>query len=506
MAILVKNQNRKFFAARRVGENAGQKELGHVLVAVFIGCLVLFGLQPTNGLTLLGVRLLAVIAPTIYLWLFVNTHWVSLLFLGLLSLTGIMSPNEIWAASMGHFAIMLILTFSILSVSLQENGVTLKLAYWFISRPWVRGRPYRFMAMFFASNLVLGLFMQNLALAVIYVGLTAKLCDMLGLKKGEALYTCLMLGTFWGNSVLSIASPIAKTLPNILIGLVDTHFGLTISYGQWLAVGIPFSIGMFGIILLVIRLANPDTTALKTFNPETLAEMNQPLSVKGRLSLYCLIGLICFIVLPDVLFMLGVLESLGTAIASIGVIVPAIFTLAVMSVLRVNVDGDFQPVLDFTTVTTKVPINVLLFVAAVVVMGGPLARDEIGVITWLNGLLAPLSAYLSPLLLFAALLFVAVLLTNFISNTVVIMLFVPLGIAMFGTGRLSGVIFAVVVAFAASITTLTPSATITAPLFFGPKHLDVSKAFKMNVLFIGFSFVFLVALIPLFVGIFGGLL
>ena len=39
----------------------------HVAVALILGLLIGFGVQPENGLTVLGVRVLAVTIPTLYL-------------------------------------------------------------------------------------------------------------------------------------------------------------------------------------------------------------------------------------------------------------------------------------------------------------------------------------------------------------------------------------------------------------------------------------------------------
>ena len=40
----------------------------HVGIALILGLLIGFGLHPVNGLTDLGVRVLAVTIPTLYLW------------------------------------------------------------------------------------------------------------------------------------------------------------------------------------------------------------------------------------------------------------------------------------------------------------------------------------------------------------------------------------------------------------------------------------------------------
>jgi len=476
-------------------------EYVHLLIGLVIGLGIFFGLAPGNGLTEQGVTLLAIVVPTIYLWLFVNTHWVSLLFLALLAMTGVMAPNQVWAGALGHFSIMLVLVFSILSESLNEVGAIKKIANWFITRPFVQGRPYAFMAMFFSANLIIGIFMQNLALAVMFVALTAQICQNLGIQKGSSLYNALMLGTFWGNSVLSISSPIAKTLPNILIGLVDTNFGIQITYAEWLMVGIPFSIVMFGVIMLCIRVANPDTEALKNFKVTDIEDA--PLSLRGKITLAAMVVLILIILLPELFLLMGWLVPVSTYLIRMGATVPAIVTVVALSIIRVREQGAHVPVLDFTQSTKHVPIKLLLFVAAVVIMGVPMASEATGVTDWLHHLIAPLTYMLSPFILVIALIVISVVLTNFLSNTVTLTVSVHLGAALIGSLPLGPAAFATVIAFASSMACLTPSSVMTAPLFYGPEHLKAKAVAKFNLLFLGLAMLVIIALIPLFTAVMG---
>ncbi|MCL1993894.1 MAG: hypothetical protein FWG66_13200 [Spirochaetes bacterium] len=113
----------------------------YFLVGIVFGSAILFGVRPENGLTEQGVRALAVIVFTIWIWLTVNTSWTNLLFFMLLIVFGIMTPGAVWAGSMGHFAPMMIIVFYILGQCLVFTGAIDKVAAWFITRPFVRGRP-----------------------------------------------------------------------------------------------------------------------------------------------------------------------------------------------------------------------------------------------------------------------------------------------------------------------------------------------------------------------------
>ena len=476
----------------------------HISVALMMGLAILFGLNPTHGLTAEGVSLLAIVIPTIYMWLFVNTHWVSLLFLALLIKTGIMTPNQVWAGSLGHFAIMLVLTFSILSESLNETGTIQKIANWFITRKFVQGRPYAFMAMFFASNIVIGIFMQNLALAVMYIALTAQICENIGIKKGDTLYNCFMMGVFWGNGVLSIASPIAKSLPNILIGLVYTSFGIEITYAQWFMFGMPFAFISFLLIMLCIRLINPNTDVLKNFDIEAVKEKEKPLSLRGIFTLMGMMALILIILLPEIFLFFNVFVEFSSFLIRMGPTVPAILIIVTLSLIHVSENDRPTPVLDFSQMAKKVPINLLLFVSAVVIMGTPLAAESSGVIPWMQAILAPMTNVLPPYLLFAALIIIAVIVTNFISNTVVVTIFVSLGAAILVDHPIGPVVFAIVAAFASCMAFITPSSTLTAPLYYGPEHATVKGVLGMNIMFLLMATLLIIAMTPLVVLVMGG--
>ena len=99
-------------------KSAAKKTYLHLAIAVVLFVLVMLAVKPVNGLTDTGVLVLAVTIPTLYLWLTLNTHWTSILFLGLLVMTGSMTSNAVWAGSMGHFSVISMIVFMIMNFCL----------------------------------------------------------------------------------------------------------------------------------------------------------------------------------------------------------------------------------------------------------------------------------------------------------------------------------------------------------------------------------------------------
>ncbi len=463
----------------------------HCGIALVLGLLIAFGIRPDNGISSLGVHVLAVTVPSLYLWLTVNTSWCSLLFLGLLVMTGAMTPNAVWAGSMGHFAVITMIVFSMLNYALKDTGVIDRIAAWFITRKIARRRPYVFLGLFFLSNLVIGMFVDNLSLAVIYVGIAAVLAEKIGVKKGDPFYACMFIGILWCNVVISIASPIAHAPVLILIGMMQNQLGISVSYGQWLSIGVPFAAVMFVVMMIAVFIWRPDASAYLSFDFDGFrkAEAEQVWDKRSKITAVVFILAVLAILLPEVLK--GVFPTVCGYLSDIGVVVPAI--LAVCALCLIQTDG--KPILDYAKAAGTLPLSAIIFAGVVCVMSTPFSSEDTGISVWLSNIIQPAFAALSPLTAMILLTLAALIMTNFLSNVVTMVIFFNIGVALLGGGELNIGAYAVIIGFASSMAALTPSACAPAPLIFGPGHATVGGVLKANLVFILLSFAAILLLV-----------
>ena len=461
----------------------------HLVIALVLGLLISFCVRPENGITDIGVHVLAVTVATLYLWLTVNTHWTSILFMGLLVMTGSMTANEVWAGSMGHFSVITMIVFMVLNYCLMQTGVIDRVCSWFITRDIVRGRPYVFICMFFASMLVLGMFMDNLSLAVIYVGIAEVLAAKIGLKKGEAFYTCLFMGIMWVDVIISIASPIAHAPCLILIGMMSAQLGINVSYAQWLGLGIPFAIIMFLVIVICVRVWKPDTSAFVHYDVDAEKKNAPKLSREGVIASVVFLCALLLILLPELTG--AILPGFSAYWKTCGVVVPAILACALLCVIHVN----DKPVLDMPSALKSLPMNAIIFAGVVCVMSTPFSSEKTGISAWMSNMLSPMMANLSPMVVIAVLVIAALIMTNFLSNVVTMVLFFNVGVALMSGGSTNLGVFAMAIGFAAAMATLTPSACAPMPLIFGPGHVTMKNTLKVNLLFVVLSFVVIMCFI-----------
>lgn len=468
-----------------------KKEYIHYIIALIIGLILAFVLQPTNGLTDLGVRVIAIIIPTLYLWLTVNTHWTCFMVLGLMVMTQAMTANEVWASSFGHFVFITVFAYSIFNVALVETGVISKIAKFFITRKIVEGKPYVFMGMFFFSHLLVCFFADNISLAPIYITIAEEIARNLKIKKGHPMYTAMMLGILWTNCLGQICSPIAHALPNLIMGLLQSAAGITITYSTWMAFGAIYAILVFIASMIILRIWNPDCEAFKNFDLEEMKKTDKPLDKYGKWTAIVFAVAILFVFVPAIL---AKVSPIFAYLNSLGVVVPALLGIVVLCLIRI----DGNPVMNFPATMSKVNFSPCLFAGTVACLAVPVSAENTGITAWLGNTLKPMLGGFSPSLIVIILIILALLMTNFLSNTVTVALFFSIGAVVLGSTDYNLAIFALVIGMASGMSTITPSAAVPSPCFFAPGHLTMKGSLVPNLAFVIVTFLIITVIgIPL---------
>lgn len=464
-------------------ERTSAKAYIHYIIAAALFLIFYFCIPASNGLTEKGVAILAILVPVLYLWIAVNTDWVSLVALAGLVMSGVMTANEVWAGSFGNFIVITIIVCMALNAVLTQTGVINKVAVWFITRRIVQGRPYMFIAMYFFSFFLLGTFMEATSLTVIYIALTQALCKNLKIEKGEPLYTVLMTGVFWGNAIISAASPISHVLPLLLIAAVEGKTGYTISYGQWLSVGIPFEIMMYAFLMLVVRVFwKPDTSKFANYDMEEVKRSAPPLGKDGKLATVLFILVVIAWLFPQ--FGSGFAPGLSAFLTQCGTCIPPIVAIGILCIVRFH----NKPIVKFPALVKDIPIGLLIFTATVTVMGAAVNLADAGISDWIRNLLLPVTSTLPTFAVMAILVLGALIMTNFLSNTVTMFLFYSIALSLLSATNINVMGFVIVVGLASCIGILTPSAAVPAPLFFGPGHITVKNTYKYGIIYMVLTF------------------
>lgn len=465
------------------------KDYKHPLIALILFLLIRIFIPASNGLTPVGVSVLAVLVAVLYLWITVGSDWVSLLALAALAITGLMTPNAIYSQSLGHFVVPVVITSMALTACLTDAGVTHKVATWFITRDFVRNKPYVFIATFLFSFWLLGLFMETVSLMILYIAFAKVICEDLGYEKGAPFFTVMMAGLMWNASVTSVATPIAHVLPLTMMGIGAT-MKVDISMGEWMMIGIPFGILMFILSILVIRFVwKPDTEKFAKYDIELMKSRSKPLSTEGKIISVVFVSVVLAWVFPQ--FGGSFAPGFAKILSGWGSTIPPILGIAVLCLIKIN----GNPMIKFAQIVKDVPLGVLIFMATVVVVGTAISSPNSGISVFLKNSLLPITQGMSPLLLIAFALFGTLLLTNFVSNTVSMILFFSVSAPLLvGSGINMGVLL-ILITMLAGIGIATPACSAIAPLFYGPEFITIKNSLKYKIVFLVGMYVLTVAVL-----------
>lgn len=441
------------------------KKTIHVLIAILLDILISVLVPPVNGLTAIGVRTLGAAVATVYLWTFVATDWTSLLSVVLFAVAGVMPFSSLITG--GAIPVMLIITMSAVTIPLSKTGFIARVINWAVSRRFLRGRPWLFLAFYFAAIYVIGCFLDVAACVLIALPVAKELCREIGYEDDSKFASVMYMGLIWFSMWGYAATPIAHTVSIIIMGLVETYTGQAISMFDYMAVGIPSTIILGILSFLVLRfIVRPDVSKFVHYDPEKRAQkISQKMSVGERnaVIIFCLV--VVGILFPD-LFK-GVLPEASAFVSALTINAPAIVGIAVMYLVK---DEKGERLLDFTKCIHEIPWGAALLVMGMFVMAPSLTAENTGIPVLIANLLEPLTSNMTswiPLVLIVSV-FCAVL-TNFMSCNAVaniaFSLIAPIAVAL--EPMVSVTALAIVVAIAANIGIMTPAASAASAIVLG---------------------------------------
>ena len=451
----------------------------HIIIAVIIGVLCLAFVPAANGLTDLGVRVIGIFLPILYLWLTVGTDWPCWLALILIVFTGVMTPSEVFAGSYGNSLIITVIGMMAFSQVLVDTGVIDTIVKWFVTREFVRNHPYRFIAIIMIVEGLASIVMNISALILIFIALIAAICEEIGYKKGDGFYTALMLGLFWVSNAFNAGSPLGHALPLILMSTASAA-GYEVSIAQWMLIGIPAAILITAAAIIIICLIwKPEASKFMNYDLDAHRKEIKPFTTEGKIALILLIAVILYWVVPAVfpnLLSPGVKALYDTW----GSNAPVIVALSLLCIIRVK----GKPITTFKRATSSTSITTITFIGCVTVLGTAVSNADTGISAWLSNVLSPMVSSMSVFAFITILSFFFIALTNFISNTVCMMLYYNLAIPIVVAAGLPTAGLTVIICIIASFASLVPSAATTAPFFFDSGHITVKNSWKWNVIMI----------------------
>ena len=430
--------------------NGSTSYLMKLLPVVIVYILFKFILPAPAPITPVGMEILGIFLMACYMWVAFGTGWPSVLVCLLVVISGYYSATEAIKNFFGDWMFSFLMGCMMVGIALRETGIAKRMATWFITRKFCRGRPWLIIVMFYVSMFILGLGMTSSGTCTIFCILMAEILTTCGYvpkdKFSQLMYCGIAWFTIYGNGMTAIGHG------NFITGMgwVEEATGVSISIGQsFLICTVCGFINLVLFVLLLKFVFRADASKLVSLDIDALKASIPPMSRQEIVTAVCF-GICIFMwVCNDLLVpWLPFLAPVGAFCKGLGSGVPIL--MCAIALCIIHVDG--KPILDFNKTCKSLAWQSCMMIAAVRFMGTLFSAEDLGISAWLNGFFGPMVSGLSPVLFIFACIFVVVFVTNLVSNSVALVLYkvaaplmvlvpgvnpVALGICMISAGHVA---------------------------------------------------------------------
>ena len=406
-------------------------------IVIVVYALFQFVIPAPAPITKGGMGVVGIFLATLYLWIKVDIGWPSLLFVGVVGLTGVSGSSALFQNTWGNVMVPFLVCAFMLNMVMSDTGLTRRFALFFVTRKMNKGKPWRTMIMFFLAVVLLGLVSTSSAICVLFMAIAEEMFNMTGYKKGEKLVETTMIGIFWMAQGAMAFTPISHVLIPAIFENILADFGVTVTYGQFsmifLCVGIAFFLGWIIIFRFVIK---PDVSKMANLDIDALRATLKPWS-KQEVTILIVYGMViitwCF---PELIGMIPGLGGVASWMSSLGSGVPPMVACAVLCMIKC-VD---KLMLNVRECCKRIPWGSVFMMTAVMGTAYIFGLESCGVTAWITQTMEPIMGGLNPtVFVIIVILFINVL-TNCVSNTLVSSMYavvVPLAAAVPGVNPIA---------------------------------------------------------------------
>lgn len=438
--------------------------------------LIMFGfgqIAPFGPLTPLGMNLIGIFLGVLYGWIFIEIVWPSLAGLLALMLIGGMKPVQLFNKSFGDPIVQMMFFIFVFCATINYYGLSRFISLWFITRKFVKGRPWLFTLVFMGSIFILGGLTSASPAAIIGWSILYGVCDACGYKKGEGYPTMMVFAIVFAAQVGMCMIPF-KQVPLTVLGAYATMSGVHIDYAKYMILAVVICCACAcAFILLGKFIFKPDMSKLMALETEKLdTEGALSLNRVQKTVLIFLFLLVILLLAPNFLpkdfFVTRFLRSIGNT----GIVV-----LLVTIMAAIKMDG--KKLLNFKVmVDSGVTWGIVLLLAVVQPLSFAMASKDAGITAFLMQIMEPVFAFSTPLTFALIIGLVAVVVTQFMNNGATGVALMPIILSYCQATGADPSLALIMVVMSVHIAFLTPAASASAALLHGNEWSDAKAIWR----------------------------
>lgn len=425
------------------------------------------------GMNPLTLSMLGIFISSLLLWLFIAIDWPSLLCLLGMALIPEVGFTKILPLSFGNITFAFLLFTFLLTYSLEQTYFIKRVTAWALHSRWAQASSWKLLIAFYCVMLCLGSFISPTILFMIAYPIFEELAHQFGFDKGNR-NAAIMLFTLYTTIAIGTAmTPINHVFAITAIGLYEAAFKASISYFQYMMIGIPTGIFIFIFLLIFIKyvwkLELAEVTSQRLESLKSIPKMSR--EEKWIVTVFAMV--VAMWLLPELFVM--ILPGLSAFFKQAGIVFPPLMGVIMLAVIRIS----GKPLLDINKAMKEgVYWPSLLLVAATLALGSMLANENVGIVALLNNGISPIFNNLSGFVVVLIFVIWAGLQTNLSSNLVTVSVVSAVAIALANSLDFSAnsALIAVFIGFMSSMAMMTPPAMPYVAIAIGERWLTSRQA------------------------------
>ena len=462
----------------------------HVIITVFF--MFFFGFLPAyDPITPLGMKLLGIFIGIVYAWTTTSLLWPSFLGMVAIVVSGACPMEEFLTISFANSTVVFLILILVFTTAINKAGLINFIAAWLMSRKTVAGRPWLFSYFILLGALIGGTFVSTVASVLIFWSILYTVCEKFDYKPYDKYPSLMILGIVMCSMTFG-----GSVMPFRLTGLVMTSTlsaatggSVQISFGDYVLFSSVTAFLFTTFYLLLMRFVfRIDLSAMSGISADLIDKSALELSKRQKVVFSFLIFMIILLFLPDFLPDAWAVTSLLTNLGTCGIM---LILLVIMMI--VNIDG--EPILTYKEAVKGVDWDMVYLFAVILPFSSLLTTDATGVKPFMLQILNPVLNASSFLTFMISILVIDFVLTNFMNNAVLGIIFVNLCAPICISLGISPAPMIMVLMWTNQFAYMTPAASAPAAFVFGNSEwIKASGMYKYIAITLLLLFIFALAI------------
>lgn len=472
--------------------NMTKKKTDLLLLHVAITMLLVFGIgfiKPIGMITPLGMKFIGIFLGVIYAWTATNSLiWPSMLGMVAVSVSGVMKGAEFFKICFGSEIVLLILLILVFMAVIEELGLVAFLGNWIMSRKFIVGRPWIFTLTILFGTLFCAIFVNELATVFVFWQILYNVCDKAGFKAHDKYMVLMILGIAMISVNLGGLSLPFKASALFFLSTYTSLSGMPLNMATYILFTSIISVGFVLFYVAVMRFVfKADVSLLKQIDNNTIDASNLKINKQQKYGLVFLILMLVLMLMSDLLPADMFIKQILTQIGKVGIML-----ILLMVMFWVKIDG--QPMLNFPVAARGISWDMIFMFAFIIPFSNIMVSDATGIRETITAAIAPMLDGKSPFVFVLFILVTGTLITNFLNNTVVFVIYVGMMVSLGEAMNINIIPIFLTFIYTVTLAFLTPAGSAPAAMVFGQtKWLDSKDVYKIVPILLTLMFIYFFA-------------